>query len=145
DGADSFMRAGVAALSAAGLAVSSTNDDLVNFFAGVARASGGRLTRFGSGAPVVAGDPNGFHVLPGDADDNGCVNSADFNAIKLAYGQKALPGNANAIRADLNADGLVSSADYLMLSAQYGKGCSVNPGAVPVLGNAFFGFEDASK
>jgi hypothetical protein len=145
DGADSFSTSGMRVLAASGFTAASTNDDLVKFFGGLARQSGARLTRFGSGAPIVAGDPFGYHVIPGDADDNGCVNSADFNLVKQSYGQRALPGNANAIKADLNQDGVVGSADYLMLSSHYGQGCTSSPGSVPVLGNALFGFEDVSK
>ncbi len=144
-GADSFMQSGMFALAAAGITALSPNDELVKFFSGMASRSGARLTRFGSGVVPPAGDPTGFHVLPGDADDNGCVNSADFNLLKAAYGQKAVAGNPNAIAADLNSDGVVNSNDYLMLSAQYGKGCSQTPSPLPVLGNALFGFEDASK
>ncbi|MFZ5896540.1 MAG: dockerin type I repeat-containing protein [Myxococcota bacterium] len=145
DGPDSFMTAGMSALSAASATAASTNNDLVNFFGAIARTSGARLTRFGSGAAPVPSDPYSFHKLKGDADDNGCVNSLDFNLVKSSYGQKAIAGNTNAIRADLNVDGIVNSADYLVLSANYGKGCSTSPGTVPVLGNALFGFEDVSK
>ena len=141
----SASRVATSALAASALATTSTTDDLVRFFSGFTQISRTRLTRFGSGVAPVAGSVEGFHVLPGDADDSGCVNVADFNLVKAAYGQRTSATNANANRADLNGDGVVNGADYLMLKARYGQGCATPPGTIPVLGNALFGFEDPSK
>jgi hypothetical protein len=131
--------------AAAAQTATSPNDDLANYFQGIAQTGGGRVVRFGSGALPVSGAVGSYHVLRGDANDSGCVDLNDFTLVSQMFGQRATAGNANAIRADLNEDGKVNSADYLVLKAQYGKGCATSPGTPPVFANALFGFEDRTS
>lgn len=144
-GEDSVKSVSAMMFSVASAAAVSSTDGLVNFFGGLAEVRDSRVTRFGSGEAVPPGDPTGYHAVPADANDSGCVDNADFLMIQQLYGQKAEVGNPNAILADINADGVVNSGDYLMLKAHYGEGCATPPGTVPVLGNALFGMEDLSR
>lgn len=129
----------------ASAAAVSSDDGLVSFFGGLAELRDSRVTRFGSGEAIPPGDPTGYHVIPADANDSGCVDSADFLMIQQFYGLEADVSNPNTILADINADGVVGSGDYLMLKAHWGEGCATPPGSVPVLGNALFGMEDLSR
>jgi len=73
--------------------------------------------------------------IPGDVDDSGCTDSADFRILtqKDVYYQKAVQPNQLAIRADLDGDQWVTKADALVVLANWGKGC-INPvGPKPVL------------
>ena len=48
-------------------------------------------------------------TLPGDYDENGTVNAADYGAWRAEFGQVVTAGNG----ADGNADGIVDAADYV--------------------------------
>ncbi len=140
-----FANVGVFAGLAQTASTPTANDGLAKFYEGLAQTGGGRMIRFGSGAPIASGAVGSYHVLRGDANDNGCVNSADYNLVKSSYGKNATAANADAIRADLNEDGIVNSVDYLVLKAQWGRGCTTTPPAIPSLSNTLFAFEDVSN
>jgi hypothetical protein len=73
--------------------------------------------------------------IPGDVDDSGCTDGADFRIVtqKDVYYQKAVQPNQLAIRADMDGDQWVTKADALIVLANWGKGC-INPvGPKPVL------------
>jgi hypothetical protein len=72
------------------------------------------------------------HVFPGDVDDSGCVDRADYSIMTqqdVWYG-RALPPLQIAMRADLNKDGWVNEADRAILIADWGHGC-INPVGPP--------------
>ncbi|MFN4032665.1 MAG: hypothetical protein ACK4ME_03445 [Fimbriimonadales bacterium] len=53
---------------------------------------------------------------PGDADDNGCVDDADFLIVLFAFG-------IDNAQADVNSDGIVNDADLLEVLFNFGSGC----------------------
>lgn len=73
--------------------------------------------------------------IPGDIDDSGCTDHADFSIVTQngVYYQQAVQPNQLAIRADLNGDGWVNKLDALIVLANWGKGCINNPGPKPKL------------
>jgi len=87
-----------------------------------------------SGIDVVVnlGVTTGFRVyvtgiagsLPGDADDNGVVNAADYIILKRNMGQPATAGPADG---DFNGDGTVNYADLVLLQDNYGKSSAGAP------------------
>jgi len=77
------------------------------------------------GAPEAGIDPViGYFVeydtpaptCPGDINDDGFTNSADFNILAGHFGQNVTP-NTNG---DLTGDGLVNSADFNVLAGDFG-------------------------
>jgi hypothetical protein len=75
------------------------------------------------------------HRIPGDVDDSGCTDRADFSIIKQkdVYYQRAVRPLEIAIRADLNRDGWVTKADAQIVLDNWGRGCINNPGTKPKL------------
>jgi len=65
------------------------------------------------------------HKVPGDVDDSGCSDIADYRVIhqKDVWLKRAVPPLQVAIKADLNRDGWVNQADVPILIANWGKGC----------------------
>ncbi len=64
------------------------------------------------------------HKVPGDVDNSGCVDMADYNQIKQkdVWLQMAVAPLQIAILADLNADGWVNGLDSAIVIANWGKG-----------------------
>lgn len=112
------------------------------FFNGLAMLTGGRLLDLQ--AAHDPGDPNAGHVIPGDANDDGCVNIADYSLVRQYYGQRVKASVPATFGADVTMDGVIDIYDYLLVKQKYGTGCSVPPGPAPQLGNAIFGFDDRS-
>jgi hypothetical protein len=56
-------------------------------------------------------------VLPGDANTDGVVNFADFQALERGFGDT----DANWADGDFNADGVVDAADFLLLHDHFGE------------------------
>ena len=71
--------------------------------------------------PVIYGS---VHKVPGDVDNSGCVDMADYNQIKQrdVWLQMAVAPLQIAILADLNADGWVNGLDSAIVIANWGKG-----------------------
>jgi len=116
------------------------SDPFLGFLDGLARTTGGRLI-----VPFnvsTNGDAFGAHALAGDIDDSGCVDTADFNLLKQAYGRKATSFDTAALAADLSLDGTVNDRDYAILKAKFGSGCATPPPPIPVLANVVLGFGD---
>ncbi|HKO52280.1 MAG TPA: hypothetical protein VJV79_31445 [Polyangiaceae bacterium] len=65
------------------------------------------------------------HKVPGDVDDSGCSDIADYRVIhqKDVWLKRAVAPLQIAIKADLNRDGWVNQADVPVLIANWGKGC----------------------
>jgi dockerin type I repeat protein len=120
-----------------------TDDPLLSFFNGLASATGGRLVQ--PLVPSIPGDPFGIHVQPGDADDSGCVDAADITLIDEFLGQRVSEANPLSFGADVTTDGIIDPRDYLLAKANFGEGCATPPGAVPLLGDVLFGFEDPAN
>lgn len=78
-----------------------------------------------SGQPPVYGVN---HRVPGDVDDSGCSDIADYRIItqRDVWLQRAVRPLEIAIRADLNRDGWVDRKDIDVLLANWGRGC-INP------------------
>jgi hypothetical protein len=68
-------------------ALAAASDDPTLFFNGLAEARGGRFVRFGSGVALPGSDPAGIHAVPGDVNDDGCVDTADFDKVQQLIGQ----------------------------------------------------------
>jgi hypothetical protein len=111
-------------------------------FGVIADATRGRVTRHLAGVP--AGGDTGIHVIAGDADDSGCVDSADYNVVRQFFGQAVNHNVPQTFAADLNRDGIVDSRDYTLLSTQFGQGCTSSPGPVPKLQGVLLGFDSAA-
>jgi secreted trypsin-like serine protease len=62
----------------------------------------------------------GHAPVYGDADGNGCVDSADVAVIDGFYGQAASSSNRQA---DLNGDGVINFRDRLIAIQNLGEGC----------------------
>jgi len=65
-------------------------------------------------------------ILPGDADLNGTVNFADFQALQNNYGQTGRGWQSG----DFDADGVVGFADFQLLQNNYGQS-SGGGGSIP--------------
>ena len=65
--------------------------------------------------------------LPGDADENGVVNAADYIALKRNMGQ---PTGATLADGDFDDDGAVDWTDLQVLQAHYGES-KAGPGTIP--------------
>ncbi|HYQ03080.1 MAG TPA: hypothetical protein VER96_30615 [Polyangiaceae bacterium] len=65
------------------------------------------------------------HKVPGDVDDSGCSDIADYRVIhqKDVWMKRAVAPLQIAIKADLNRDGWVNNDDVPILIANWGKGC----------------------
>lgn len=66
--------------------------------------------------------------LPGDANGDGFVTSADLDLVRANWGQI---GDFGAIQGDLNADGAVNSGDLDLVRANWGRSFGDNPVGVP--------------
>jgi hypothetical protein len=58
-----------------------------------------------------------FHVLAGDANQDGVVNLADFNILASNFGQS----NRTFTQGDFNYDGTVNLADFNLLASRFGQ------------------------
>lgn len=61
----------------------------------------------------------------GDADNNNCVGSSDFNVLKVTFGKSVGDPGYDA-RADFNGDNAVNVGDFTPLKANFGQ-CGANP------------------
>lgn len=128
-------------MSAAAVASATTDPDMA-FLKGLAEVTGGRLVAFGDGTVPVPGDITAPHAVPGDVDDNGCVDGADFGVLKQYMNQKIAPSNPTSYAADLNQDARIDVNDYYLLEANWGRGCATPPPPVPVPSTSILGFDD---
>lgn len=64
---------------------------------------------------------------PGDFDDNGMVNLADFLALAGAFGAVSGDGNFDA-RVDMDGSGGIDLTDFLAFAAVFGTACEVPAG-----------------
>jgi hypothetical protein len=126
-------------------ALAAAVDDPLLIFEGMAEGSGGRFVRFGSGVPLPNGDPSAIHAVPGDVNDDGCVDTADFDRIQQLIGQPVTHTQPETFPADVNLDGVIDARDYLLLKRNYGQGCATPPAPLPLLSQALFGFEDPTN
>ena len=86
-------------------------------------------------------DPTGFRVyvtgiagsLPGDADENGVVNAADYITLKRNMGQAT---GAVLADGDFDGDGDVDWYDLQILQGNYGKTSAGASGTIPEPGSA---------
>jgi hypothetical protein len=124
-----------------GMAASVTTNAGLDFLRGIAEITGGRFMTFGSGATPAPSEPMAPHAVPGDVDDSGCVDLADYNLLKQFYNQKISPSQPLSYAADINYNGAIDINDYLMMKANYGQGCAQSPGDFPVLQQSIFGFD----
>lgn len=69
--------------------------------------------------------------IPGDYDQNGCVNSNDHKVLNENFGKNVVPGTS----ADGNSDGVINAADYIIYRANLGKGCNKNDEDLEAEGN----------
>ena len=69
----------------------------------------------------------GLSVLPGDADDNGVVNAADYIVLKTNMGQAT---GATTADGDFDDDGDVDWADLQILQTHYGETIAAS-GTIP--------------
>jgi len=70
------------------------------------------------GAPLPANHVFNFHVLAGDADRSGAVNSDDFNILAVNFGQSGKTFSQGNFSYD--PAGLVDSDDFNMLAINFG-------------------------
>ncbi len=73
---------------------------------------------------VLHGTPGRLDFLPGDADGDGFVGSADLDIIRAHWGLAVAPGDRAS--GDLSGDGIVGSADLDLVRAHWGS-----PAAAP--------------
>jgi hypothetical protein len=66
---------------------------------------------------VYIDDVETYVPVPGDVDDNGCVDDADLLQVLFAFGATG-PNDA-----DVNCDGVVDDADLLTVLFNFGTGC----------------------
>jgi len=96
-------------------------------------ASADRLT-LTIGNAGIASFTREIDVLPGDANDDGVVNFADFVALSNHFGKAV--GPAAWAQGDLNGDGVVNFADFVSLSNNFGK--KLPPAAAPLTAPSAF-------
>jgi len=88
-------------------------------------SAGLALTDGGSGIIYLTGLSS---ALPGDADDNGVVNAADYIILKTHMGTDT---GAKAAEGDFNGDGTVNYADLVLLQDNFGKSSAGATGTIP--------------
>jgi subtilisin family serine protease len=59
-------------------------------------------------------------MINGDINGDNVIGTADFNAMRTAFGSNSSSGNWNP-NADLNGDGVVGTADFNILRANFGQ------------------------
>lgn len=69
--------------------------------------------------PFIATFTREIDVLPGDTNDDGQVNFADFVVLSGNFGKSVSPGTAAP--GDFNGDGIVNFADFVALSQDFGN------------------------
>jgi len=77
------------------------------------------------------------HVVAGDVNDDGCVNTADLCVMQQSdvWLHRAVPPNTPDVKSDLDRDGWVNSSDLDVFTAHWGGGCT-NPPALPNIDTA---------
>ncbi len=85
---------------------------------------------------TVVGDPlmTWKTLIPGDANMDGTVDSADLAVLAANWGKTGQPGTMWSL-GDFNGDGVVNSADLAMLAADWGKTASWST-TTPVISSA---------
>lgn len=73
-------------------------------------------------------------VLPGDANDDGVVNFADFVILSSHFGHTYVPPAWSL--GDFNGDNAVTSADFTTLAADFGKSLPALPAIAPLAARA---------
>jgi hypothetical protein len=63
-----------------------------------------------------SGEQDILLAIPGDVNDDGCVDDADLLIVLFAF------GGSNPL-ADVNSDGIVDDADLLIVLFNFGNGC----------------------
>jgi hypothetical protein len=66
---------------------------------------------------VYIDDVETYVPVPGDVDDNGCVDDADLLQVLFAF------GSTGSNDADVNCDQVVDDADLLIVLFNFGTGC----------------------
>ncbi|MCS7301284.1 MAG: hypothetical protein NZ556_07005, partial [Fimbriimonadales bacterium] len=66
---------------------------------------------------VYIDDVETVAVLPGDVDDNNCIDDADLLQVLFAFGSEGFNP------ADVNCDRVVDDADLLQVLFNFGTGC----------------------
>lgn len=96
--------------------------DELNLFRAMGGVPGWELQEFARSESVSYGQA---HLIPGDADDSGCVDQADLSMVMQAdvWMRRAVEPNQLAIRVDLNRDSWVNYADVTLLLHNWGVGC----------------------
>ncbi len=77
-------------------------------------------TREASLQAYAPGDLDLKRRVPGDADENGCVNDADYTILQNSYGKSTNSGGADA-PADFNHDAWVDYFDYLIMTQHWNR------------------------
>ncbi len=132
-GLDAAFPWSASALSLAFVAPSWANVDIdedeLNLFRAMGDVPGWGLQEFTRSEAVTFGQA---HLIPGDADDSGCVDQADLSMVMQAdvWMARAIEPNQLAIRVDLNSDSWVNYADVRLLLDNWGVGC-INPVGSP--------------
>ncbi|MCY1083138.1 dockerin type I domain-containing protein [Archangium lansingense] len=85
------------------------------FLRGVATDSGGTFTTVPDSGPAP---------IPGDTNQDNCVNATDFYHVLNNFGRPVPPASPTA---DLNRDGVVNYSDYSIVVNNQGAGCSSGP------------------
>ena len=81
------------------------------FLQGVAADSGGTFTAVPDSGPAT---------IPGDTNQDNCVNAVDFYHVLNNFGYPVPPASPTA---DLNHDGVVNYSDYSIVVSNQGAGC----------------------
>jgi hypothetical protein len=115
-----------AGVAAAGTLTPSMSAGELKFFQ--ALGTGNSKSRFREIVQVPGQVFGTYHKLPGDVDDSGCTDMADYQIIKQSdvWLKRAVLPLQIAMRADLNKDGWVDYGDLDVLFAHWGQGC-INP------------------
>ena len=85
------------------------------FLRGVATDSGGTFT---------AVPDSGTAPIPGDTNQDNCVNATDFYHVLNNFGYPVPPASPSA---DLNRDGVIDYSDYSIVVNNQGAGCGSGP------------------
>jgi len=90
----------------------------VSLLRGLAQQSGGTYSQ-------LAPDPQGVisFRIPGDANDDGCVDYDDYSILASVYGYQVSVSIPETIQADFNGDGWVDDDDYMLLIQHWAEGC----------------------